>query len=220
MLNHECVLFAHSGWFILLSYNPSCRLASRRGRIYLNNLERARLYPTGRHWVDNLITPSLLAHQLLRFQRKGDWRLPQLCIKRLLLYFLSLDTTTMQGPSRGTASRCQCSCLPRPRTTLPPVHLSADTRQAAGTLSLLISSESRRHYRSGNVGLKSITLSSKQVSEWIDSFPISAYVSDTLDHCYYPDLSSSSTKTPHKEEGVKRCKVDEDNNNNNNIYFI
>ena len=40
-------------------------------------------------------------------------------------------------------------------------------------------------------------------------FPISAYVSDMLDHCYSPDLPSSSTETPHKEEGVKRCKVDE-----------
>ena len=58
-------------------------------------------------------------------------------------------------------------------------------------------------------GLKGITLSSTQVAEWIDSFPISAYISDTLDHCYSPSLSSSTTETPHKEEGVKRCKVDE-----------
>ena len=62
----------------------------------------------------------------------------------------------------------------------------------------------------GKGGLNGITLSSTQVAEWIDTFPISAYVSDTLDHCYSPDLSSSSSRTPHKEEGVKRCKVDED----------
>jgi len=35
----------------------------------------------------------------------------------------------------------------------------------------------------GKGGLKGIMLSSTQVAEWIDSFPISAYVSDTLDHC-------------------------------------
>ena len=34
-------------------------------------LEKARLHPTGRHWVDNLITPTLLAHQLLRSEREG-----------------------------------------------------------------------------------------------------------------------------------------------------
>ena len=59
-------------------------------------------------------------------------------------------------------------------------------------------------------GLKGVTLSSAQVAEWIDSFPISAYVSDRLDNCYAPDLASASSETPHKEEGVKRCKVDED----------
>ena len=61
----------------------------------------------------------------------------------------------------------------------------------------------------GKGGLNGITLSSTQVAEWIDSFPISAYVSDTLDHCYSPDLSSSSSETPHKKECVKICKVDE-----------
>jgi len=49
-------------------------------------LERAQLHPTGRHWVDNLMTPTLLAHQLIRFEREGGWLLQQLCIKRLLLY--------------------------------------------------------------------------------------------------------------------------------------
>ena len=34
-------------------------------------LEKARLHPTGRHWVDNLITPTLLAHQFLRSEREG-----------------------------------------------------------------------------------------------------------------------------------------------------
>ena len=48
------------------------------------------------------------------------------------------------------------------------------------------------------------------MAEWIDSFPISAYVSDALDHCYSPDQANSSSETPHKEEGIKRRKVDTD----------
>ena len=55
----------------------------------------------------------------------------------------------------------------------------------------------------GKEGLKGITLSSIQLAECIGSFPISAYVSDTLDHCYSPDLSSSSIETLRKEEGVE-----------------
>ena len=62
----------------------------------------------------------------------------------------------------------------------------------------------------GKGGPKGITLSSTQVAKSIGSFPISAYISGTLDHCYSPYLSSSSSETPHKEEGVTRFKVDED----------
>ena len=62
----------------------------------------------------------------------------------------------------------------------------------------------------GKGSTRGITLSLTQVAEWIDSFPISANLSDTPDHCYSPDLSSSSSEMLHKEEGVKRCKVDAD----------
>ena len=49
-------------------------------------LEKALLHPTGHHWVYNLITPTLLVHQLPRAERDGDWFLQQLCIKQLLPY--------------------------------------------------------------------------------------------------------------------------------------
>ena len=53
-------------------------------------------------------------------------------------------------------------------------------------------------------------LSSAKVAEWINSFPISAYITDTLDHWYSPDEPDSSSEMPHTEEGVKRRNVDED----------
>ena len=59
-------------------------------------------------------------------------------------------------------------------------------------------------------GLTCITLSQEQVAEWIDSFPISAYVLDAFDHFYSPDQANSSSETPYKEEGTKRCIVDTD----------
>ena len=62
----------------------------------------------------------------------------------------------------------------------------------------------------GNGGLTCIRLSQEQVAEWIDSFPISAYVSDALDHCCSPDQANSSSETPYKEEGTTRCIVDTD----------
>ena len=53
----------------------------------------------------------------------------------------------------------------------------------------------------GKGGLKGISLS---------SFPISAYITDPLDHWYSPDEPDSSSEMPHTEEGVKSCNVDED----------
>ena len=37
--------------------------------------------------MDNLITPTLLVHQLLRSEREGDFLLQQLTLKHMLPYF-------------------------------------------------------------------------------------------------------------------------------------
>ena len=168
-------------------------------------LERARLYPTGHHWVDNLITPTLLAHQLIRFEREGGWLLQQLCIKRLLPYFFIAEH---HNYAWYLSWHCLEMSVPLPAEAKDNLlsgafvcrHKAVSADQSGVQTAIKI----------GKGGLKGITLSSTQVAEWIDSFPISAHVSDTLDHCYSPDLSSSSSEMPHKEEGVKRCKVDED----------
>ena len=52
-------------------------------------LEEARQHPTGRHWVDNLIKPTLLVHQFLRAEREGNWLFQQLCLEQMLPYFFS-----------------------------------------------------------------------------------------------------------------------------------
>jgi len=50
-------------------------------------LDTARLHPTGQHWVDNFIVPTLLVHQFERAEREGDILLKQLTIKRMMKYF-------------------------------------------------------------------------------------------------------------------------------------
>ena len=50
-------------------------------------LDTARLHPTGQHWVDNLIVPTLLVHQFERAEREGDILLKQLTIERMMKYF-------------------------------------------------------------------------------------------------------------------------------------
>ena len=47
------------------------------------------------------------------------------------------------------------------------------------------------------------------MKEWIDCFPIAAYVSDTIDYVYCTDDSQvNCQEKPHKEEGHDRRKLD------------
>ena len=55
----------------------------------LAHIEDARKHPSGRHWVNNLLMPTHLAHQFLRAEKEGNWLFQQLCIERMLLYFFS-----------------------------------------------------------------------------------------------------------------------------------
>ena len=59
-------------------------------------------------------------------------------------------------------------------------------------------------------GLKGMTLSPEQIAEWIDSFPISSYLSDAMDNLYSEQAPASSAQNKHKEEGKKRQKLDAD----------
>lgn len=47
-------------------------------------LDAARLHPTGCHWVDNFLLPTLLIHQFERAEREGDLGLKLLTLKRIL----------------------------------------------------------------------------------------------------------------------------------------
>ena len=61
-----CVARIQDGFFHSPTILPADWLQDVGGDIILcEYLERARLYPTGRHWVDNLITTTLLAHHFL-----------------------------------------------------------------------------------------------------------------------------------------------------------
>ncbi len=52
-------------------------------------LEAVREHPVGRMWVDCLIKPTLLALQLLRAQRDGDFLLQQVSLEAMMPYFFA-----------------------------------------------------------------------------------------------------------------------------------
>ena len=50
---------------------------------------------TSKHWVDNLIKPTLLIMNMIRAERESDWPLRQWACNEMLPYFLLLDILTM-----------------------------------------------------------------------------------------------------------------------------
>ena len=73
-----CVARIQDSFFHSPTILPADWLQDVGGNMWIY-LERARLNPTGRHWVDSLITPILISHQLFCTDREGDWLLQQLC---------------------------------------------------------------------------------------------------------------------------------------------
>ena len=60
----------------------------------------------------------------------------------------------------------------------------------------------------GKGSLKGMTLYAELVSEWIDSFPITAHVSDRMDHIYADHIPVLSSQKQHKEEFKHRRILD------------
>ena len=52
-----------------------------------NYLDVCRQHQTVKFWIDNLLIPSMLIHQLLRSEREGDFQLQKLTLERMLPYF-------------------------------------------------------------------------------------------------------------------------------------
>ncbi|KAH3748407.1 hypothetical protein DPMN_182852 [Dreissena polymorpha] len=50
-------------------------------------LETACSHPTGMHWVDNFLLPTLLVHQFERAERDGDIDLKLVVLKRMVKFF-------------------------------------------------------------------------------------------------------------------------------------
>ena len=63
--------------------------------------------------------------------------------------------------------------------------------------------------KTGKGGLIGMTLFPELVTEWIDSFPISVYLSDAMKRIYQEHPVDSSTQAKHKEEGENRRKLDQ-----------
>lgn len=172
-------------------------------------LEEARKHPTGRHWVDNFVKPTLLVHQFVRAEREGNWLFQQLCLERMIPYFFAAG--------HFHYARYISWHVLEMRHLLPEtakVDLLAGAhvcRHSEGCWNSVSSDQfgEQTAIKTGKGGLKGMTLSPELVMEWIDSFPISVYLSGAMEHIYQEHPVDSSTQVKHKEEGENRRKLDQ-----------
>lgn len=159
-------------------------------------LDIARLHPTGRHWVDNFLLPTLLVHQFERAEREGDIHLKQLTMERMMKYFFLaghvqyaryltqylLEMRALNAEAKADLSHLVC-------------------RHHDGYWNAVSSDQfgEQTAIKIGKGALKGMTLSSELVCEWIDAFPITVHVSDCMDYIYYYTPGQSARKQ-HKEE--------------------
>lgn len=133
-------------------------------------LDTARLHPTGRHWVDNFLLPTLLIHQFERAEREGDIDLKLMTLKRMMKYFFLaghvhyaryLTWYLLEMASLPSDAKVDLVCRHHPG------YWNAVSADQFGDQTAI---------KIGKGGLKGMTLSAELVSEWIDAFPVTARV--------------------------------------------
>ena len=131
-------------------------------------VETCRQHPTGRHWVDKLLCRG----------REGDFCLQQLTLERMLPYVFVAG--------HDHYARYMTQHLLEMQYLLPQ---TARSELMAGAFVCRhqegswngVSSDQFGEQTAIRIG-KGMTLSPDMVTEWIDSFPLTAYISDTMDH--------------------------------------
>jgi len=166
-------------------------------------LDTARLHPTGRHWVDNFLIPTLLIHQFERAEREGDIALKHHTMECMMKYFFLAGH--VQYARYLTQYLLEMRILHTADTKVDLV-----CRHHDGYWNAVSADQfgEQTAIKMGKGGLKGMTLSAELVSEWIDAFPITVHVSDRMDHIYAISEPGQSAEKLHKEEMKQRRILD------------
>ena len=172
-------------------------------------MEEARKHPTCRYRVDNYMKPTVLTHQFIRAEIRGNWLFQQLCLERMLPYLLRAG--------QFHYARYILWHLLDMRYLLPPkakAHLLAGAHVCWRLLELRIGRpvwwtdchQYRERWFERNNSLTG-------AGHWKDRFipNLSVRIRCHGTHVLSADqLPNTSSQTKHKEEGNKRRKLEFD----------
>ncbi len=155
-------------------------------------LDTACLHPTGRHWVNNFLLPTLLVHQFERAEREGNIHLKQVTLERMMKYFFLAGHVQY--------ARYLTQYLLDMRTLDTEANVDLVCRHHAGYWNAVSADQfgEQTAIKMGKGGLRGMTLSPELVSEWIDAFPITVHVSNNVDYVYFTSTPGQFKQKQHK----------------------
>ena len=178
-------------------------------------LETARRHPTGRLWVDGLITPTIIAHLFIRAQREGNWLLRMHCLKRMLGYFFAAGHWQYARYISWHMVEMDFALPASVKADfLNGSHVCRHSRGSWNAVPLdQYGEQTYIRYGKSKGGLVGLTLSPNQVHEWVMSYHICHQVSILMDQMCDNSTSCETapdTKCQHKEEGRRRAMLDKE----------
>lgn len=177
-------------------------------------LERTRLHPTGRFWVDCFVKPTLLALMFLRSQRTGDFLLQQYCLERMVPYYFA---TGHQNHARYMSWYLrQMQNIPQEakKDLMSGSHVCIHSDGGTAVPGDQFGEQTYVKRGKGAGGLKGMSTSPEQVTVWVNSFSICASLDIAFDDMYDDKDESkqrlTSVDQKHPQEGERRRQLDED----------
>ncbi len=167
-------------------------------------LQKAREHPTGKLWVNCLITPTMIAHQFLRAEREGDWLLEQHCLEMMLPYFFAAGHHHYARYISWHLLDMRHLPQDAKKDLLDGAHVCRHSKGAAAVSGDQFGEQTYIKQGKQAGGLKGISTNPDQVAVWIESLGVCSHLSMAMDNMYSPDRETASEPAKHKAEGEKR----------------
>ena len=188
-------------------------------------LEAVREHPVGRLWVDCLIKPTLLALQLLRAQRDGDFLLQQVSLEAMMPYFFAAGHMNYARYITWYLRNVENLPTTAKNDLMEGAHVHVCRHSDGGTAVPADQFGEQTYIRrvKGAGGLRGISTNAEQVAVWVGSFSVSAHLDLAIEAMYCHEDSGEKPlrgtegeckmENKHKEEDEIWRKMDETDRN-------
>ena len=139
-------------------------------------LEAVREHPVGRLWVDCLLKPTLLALQLLRAQRDGDFLLQQVSLEAMMPYFFAAGHMNYARYMTWYLRNIENLPTAAKNDLMKSAHVCRHTDGGTAVPADQFGEQTYIRRGKGAGGLRGISTNAGQVAVWVGSFSVCAHL--------------------------------------------